>query len=74
MKNLLSQKPVLLFVVLAGFFVTNAIVAEFIGVKIFALEDSFGFRPLSWWLFGQSGSLSLTAALARGFHHDRLDQ
>jgi queuosine precursor transporter len=63
MKNLLSQKPVLLFIVLAGFFVTNAIVAEFIGVKIFALEDSLGFSPFSWKLFGQSGSLSLTAGV-----------
>lgn len=63
MKNLLSQKPVLLFVILAGFFVTNAIVAEFIGVKIFALENTLGFEPLSWHLFGQSGSLSLTAGV-----------
>ena len=63
MKNLLSQKPVLLFITLAGFFVTNAIVAEFIGVKIFALEDTLGLNPLSWKLFGQSGSLSLTAGV-----------
>ncbi len=63
MKNLLSQKPVLLFVTLAGFFVTNAIVAEFIGVKIFALEDTLGLKPLSWKLFGQTGSLSLTAGV-----------
>lgn len=63
MKNLLSQKPVLLFVVLAGFFVTNAIVAEFIGVKIFALEDSLGLKAFSWKLFGQEGSLNLTAGV-----------
>ena len=63
MKNLLSNKAVRLFVVLSGFFVTNALVAEFIGVKIFALEDTLGFRPLEWKLFGQSGSLSLTAGV-----------
>jgi hypothetical protein len=34
-----SQK---LFLVLSGFFVANAILAEFIGVKIFALEDTLG--------------------------------
>lgn len=63
MKYLLTQKPFLLFIVLAGFFVTNALIAEFIGVKIFALEDTLGFAPLSWRLFGQSGSLSLTAGV-----------
>ena len=34
-----------LFVVLAGFFIANAIIAEFIGVKIFALEDTLGLQP-----------------------------
>ncbi len=50
-----------MFLVLAGFFVANAIVAEFIGVKIFALEDTLGLRPFEWNLFGQSGSLNFTA-------------
>jgi uncharacterized integral membrane protein (TIGR00697 family) len=50
-----------LFVVLAAFFVVNAVLAEFIGVKIFALEDTLGMRPLEWNLFGQSGSLNFTA-------------
>jgi uncharacterized integral membrane protein (TIGR00697 family) len=63
MKYLLSQKHLQLFIVLAGFFVTNAIVAEFIGVKIFAFEETFGLPPLSWNLFGQSGSLNLTAGV-----------
>ncbi len=63
MKYLLSQKHLRLFIVLAGFFVTNAIVAEFIGVKIFAFEDSFGLPQFSWNLFGQSGSLNLTAGV-----------
>lgn len=50
-----------LFVVLAAFFVVNAVLAEFIGVKIFALEDTLGLRPFEWNLFGQSGSLNFTA-------------
>jgi queuosine precursor transporter len=52
-----------LFVVLAGFFVANALLAEFIGVKIFALEDTLGVDPLNWNLFGQSGSLNFTAGV-----------
>ena len=50
-----------LFVVLAAFFVANAVLAEFIGVKIFALEDTLGLKPFEWNLFGQSGSLNFTA-------------
>ena len=50
-----------LFVVLAAFFVVNAVLAEFIGVKIFALEDTLGVAPFEWNLFGQSGSLNFTA-------------
>ena len=50
-----------LFVVLAAFFVVNAVLAEFIGVKIFALEDTLGIQPFEWNLFGQSGSLNFTA-------------
>ncbi|HVF34999.1 MAG TPA: queuosine precursor transporter [Candidatus Saccharimonadia bacterium] len=50
-----------LFVVLAGFFVANALMAEFIGVKIFALEATLGIAPLEWNLFGRTGSLDFTA-------------
>ncbi len=50
-----------MFVFLAAFFVANAVLAEFIGVKIFALEDTLGVAPLEWNLFGQTGSLSFTA-------------
>lgn len=56
-----SPRAQRMFLVLAGFFVANAIIAEFIGVKIFALEDTFGLRPFEWNLFGQSGSLNFTA-------------
>ena len=50
-----------LFLVLAVFFVGNALLAELIGVKIFALEDTLGLSPFEWNLFGQSGSLNFTA-------------
>ncbi|NEV63838.1 queuosine precursor transporter [Thiorhodococcus minor] len=52
-----------LFVVLGGFFVCNALIAEFLGVKIFALEDTLGLAPFDWQLFGQTGSLSFTAGV-----------
>ncbi len=57
----LHDRGTRLFLVLAGFFVANALLAELIGVKIFALEDTLGQPPFEWNLFGQSGSLSFTA-------------
>jgi len=57
----LDDRAVKLFIVLAAFFCVNATLAEFIGVKIFALEDTLGLAPFEWNLFGQSGSLSFTA-------------
>ena len=57
----LFDRAHLLFIMLTGFFVANAVLAEFIGVKIFALEDTLGIKPFEWNLFGQSGSLSFTA-------------
>lgn len=61
MKN---QKSTLLFIILGGFFIANAIIAEFIGVKIFSLEKFFGFDPVNLTLFGESGlSFNLTAGV-----------
>ena len=57
----LDDRAVRLFIALAAFFCVNAVLAEFIGVKIFALEDTLGIDPLEWNLFGQTGSLSFTA-------------
>jgi queuosine precursor transporter len=59
----LEGRTARLFVVLAGFFVANAIIAEFVGVKIFALEATLGRPPFGWALFGQTGSLSFTAGV-----------
>lgn len=58
-----DRRAGLLFLVLSGFFVANALIAEFVGVKIFALEDTLGLAPLDWNLFGQSGSLNFTAGV-----------
>ena len=58
-----SSRPARLFIMLSGLFVTNAMIAEFVGVKIFALEDTLGLLPFDWRLFGQSGSLSFTAGV-----------
>ena len=59
--GLLADRATRLFLALAAFFYVNAVLAEFIGVKIFALEDTLGIAPLEWNLFGQTGSLSFTA-------------
>jgi uncharacterized integral membrane protein (TIGR00697 family) len=52
-----------LFIILAGFFLTNALIGEFIGVKIFALEDTLGTPPFNWSLFGIHGTLNFTAGV-----------
>ena len=59
----LASRSTRLFMLLTAFFVGNAIVAEFVGVKIFALEKTFGLPPFGWNLFGQAGSLSFTAGV-----------
>jgi uncharacterized integral membrane protein (TIGR00697 family) len=59
----LTSRPTRLFIVLAAFFTANAIIAEFVGVKIFALEPTLGLPAFGWNLFGQSGSLSFTAGV-----------
>jgi len=47
MHDSVDAKPSRLFLVLGAFFITNAILAEFVGVKLFSLERTFGFAPLS---------------------------
>ncbi|MBK6266937.1 queuosine precursor transporter [Marivirga sp. S37H4] len=41
-----------LFVVLSGIFLTNALLAEILGVKIFSAEKTFGFAPAQIQMFG----------------------
>ena len=55
MTSIFSDKRTRLFILLSGFFVANALVAEFIGVKIFSLEKTFGFTPFDWTILGVGG-------------------
>jgi queuosine precursor transporter len=52
-----------LFLLLAAFLSANALIAEFVGVKIFALEPTLGIETQNWNLFGQAGSLSFTSGV-----------
>ena len=58
---MIEQKKNRLFVILAGIFLTNAIVAELIGVKIFSGENSLGLEPANLHLFGFTMDFNLTA-------------
>jgi uncharacterized integral membrane protein (TIGR00697 family) len=58
-----DQRANRLFIVLAGFFLTNALIAEFVGVKIFSFEETVGAPPFHWSLFGIEGTLNFTAGV-----------
>jgi len=60
---LIAQKSFRLLLFLGGFFIANAVVAEFIGAKIFSLENSFGLPLLHWKILGVEGSLNFTAGV-----------
>ncbi len=61
---ILRDKRTILFILLGGFFIANALIAEFIGVKIFSLEKSLGFSPLDLRIFGEESlSFNLTAGV-----------
>lgn len=53
--KILADKPTKLFVVIASFFVANALIAECIGGKLFSLEKVFGLVPKPFSLLGESG-------------------
>ena len=58
------KKENLLFVILGGFFITNALLAEFIGVKLFSVEATLGMKPANMTFFGQEGlSFNMTAGV-----------
>ena len=64
MTTVLQSKATKLFLVLAGFFVCNALVAEMIGCKIFSLEKLFGAKPMNWTILGVSDlGFNLTAGV-----------
>jgi uncharacterized integral membrane protein (TIGR00697 family) len=57
----LNQKKNRLFIILSGIFLTNAIVAEMIGVKIFSGEGTLGLQPAHLNMFGFEMDFNLTA-------------
>ncbi len=60
----MRDKSNTLFYILGSFFVANALLAEFIGVKIFSLEKFLGIQPLNLSFFGESDlSFNLTAGV-----------
>jgi queuosine precursor transporter len=61
--HILDVKASRLFLVFATFLAANALIAEFVGVKIFALEPTLGMTTLNWNLFGQQGSLQFTSGV-----------
>ena len=61
-QNIFQNKTYLLFVLLSSLFLTNTLVAEFVGVKIFSLEKLFGSEAFNFTLFGVDGlGFNLTA-------------
>ena len=50
-----------LFIVLAGIFITNALLAEMIGVKIFSAEGTLGLQPANLNILGFTMDFNLTA-------------
>lgn len=64
MAKFLNDKSVKLFIILAGLFVSNALIAEMIGGKIFSLEKTLRFLPYQFSLFGEHNlSFNLTAGV-----------
>ena len=61
--DIVKSKSTRLFIILGGFFIANALIAEIIGVKLFSLEKSIGLAPADIRLFGNSFSFNLTAGV-----------
>jgi uncharacterized integral membrane protein (TIGR00697 family) len=60
----MRDKSSILFYILGSFFIANALLAEFIGVKIFSLENSLGIEPIKLSFFGKTDlSFNLTAGV-----------
>lgn len=61
MTQTLEQKKHRLFIALAGIFLTNALMAEMIGVKIFSGEGTLGLPPAGLNILGFTMDFNLTA-------------
>jgi queuosine precursor transporter len=58
-----ESKRTILFLLLGSFFIANAIIAEFVGVKIFSVEGTLGIAPFAIQLFGDTYSFNMTAGV-----------
>ncbi|MCU0393559.1 MAG: queuosine precursor transporter [Thermoflexibacter sp.] len=61
--NIVNQKKTHLFIVLCGIFLTNAILAEIVGVKIFSLEATLGLPPAQIPILGSFLDYNLSAGV-----------
>jgi queuosine precursor transporter len=61
--DIMKNRGVRLFIILSGFFIANALIAEFMGVKIFSLERSIGSEPVHWTLLGGKWNFDLSAGV-----------
>jgi queuosine precursor transporter len=63
MLDSLKNKEVKLYIILSGFFIANALCAEFMGVKIFSLENSLHLAQYKLMLFGNAFSFNLSSGV-----------
>lgn len=61
--NILKDKSTKLFIILSGFFVANALIAEIIGVKLFSLESTLGLTPINLQIMGEVYNFNMTAGV-----------
>jgi len=61
--TILKDRGTRLFLLLSGIFITSALLAEVIGVKIFSLEDTLGIKRANISLFGSPFSFHLTTGV-----------
>jgi uncharacterized integral membrane protein (TIGR00697 family) len=62
--QVLKDRSLILFLLLLAVFIGNALVAEFVGLKIFSLEKLLGTEPFSMTFFGVEGlGFNLTAGV-----------
>lgn len=62
-RSILKDRATRLFIILGGVFIANAMLAEFIGVKIFSLEDTVGVNRANLNIFGGNFSFHLSAGV-----------
>src|SRR5688572_6711565 len=63
MESTLDVKKNRLFIFLCGIFITNALLAEMIGVKIFSFEKSMGLDPANLNILGFTMDFNLTSGV-----------